>query len=123
MIWVYGSLRSGEYNFKYCMGENPQLIGKGKLKGFGLYSLGSYPFIYPLKDSEVVVEGYEIEEANKIRIDNMESGAGYHVEEVTIILETGEKEKVEVYVADELYNNRGRVVSGDWVKRDEEGFN
>jgi gamma-glutamylcyclotransferase (GGCT)/AIG2-like uncharacterized protein YtfP len=77
-LFVYGSLRMGEYNHRLL--TNARLIGKRTIGGFKMYSLGSYPFVTETgnEDDKIVGEVYEIDEDEYLRIRNMELGARYY---------------------------------------------
>ena len=112
--FVYGSLREGCHNYR--------LLNKAKrvgdiwlLQGYDLYSLGSYPAIFPSErnGAEVTGEVYELTDLQTIQyIDRMELGAGY--EKKTTIVYAGQKPlAVTVFV----YLNQPHsemVEHGDW---------
>ena len=116
-IWVYGSLRKGEFN-NYLL-KNSEYIGKGIVEGFKMYSLGSYPFVYQTnnKDDTIVVEGYKTDIETYNLIERMERLAGYTKVDVVISADT---EIIgEIYKIDNLIRYYDKVVSGDWVAEKE----
>lgn len=111
-ILVYGSLRKGEYNyesFKRRHGDGFNYLGTTKVKGFNLYSLGSYPGITESEDpeKELVVDIMECDDDCYNSIYRMEIGAGYRTQEVIV-----DGEPMNIY----LYLGRPTrlVESGDW---------
>lgn len=114
IIFVYGSLRKGEYN-NYLLNRSTQ-IARGLIRGFKLYSLGSYPFIFRTYDDKdtVVVEGYEADIKTIRDITLMELYAGYNVINVEIEGDNF-KTRGNVFVMKEMRNHYGEVESGDWV--------
>lgn len=78
LIAVYGSLKKGFFN--HTLLGHSYLVNTGSLKGFKLYSLGSYPCIYPSDDDTdtVLVEIYNV--TNKIldELNRMETSARYY---------------------------------------------
>jgi gamma-glutamylcyclotransferase (GGCT)/AIG2-like uncharacterized protein YtfP len=82
-IFVYGSLKEGEYNFGR-FGETNVLQKNVKINGFLLYSLGPYPCVVKTNNPEdfVIGEIHEVSEGNYNNIARMEFGAGYYSEEL-----------------------------------------
>ena len=117
-IWVYGSLRKGEYN-NYLL-KNSKYIGKGIVKGFKMYSLGSYPFVYQTnnKDDTIVVEGYKIDIEIYDLIEKMEKSSGYTKVDVAILI-NGVETLGKIYKIDDPIRYYDKVVSGDWVAEKE----
>ena len=112
-IYVYGSLRKGEYN-NYLL-KDSEYIGKGIVKGFKMYSLGSYPFVHQTnnKDDIIVVEGYKVDIETYNSINKMERLAGYT--KVNVIISTDMEIIGEIYKIDNPIRYYDKVVSGDWV--------
>ena len=102
--YVYGSLRKGHYNFKSFSGIS--YIKTTKLKGWDLFSLGSYPGIKPGKGT-LVVDLVEMDNATYKQVLKMELGAGYSEIDITI---DGISGKFFPY----NYNLTELVPSGDW---------
>jgi len=113
-ILVYGSLRSGEFNFnrfKEYFPNGIEYIKTTTVKGFDLHSLGSYPGIVKSKDpeKELVVDIMHCDNPCYYAINGMELGAGYKNEDVLI---EGVPHTIYVY-----QGNPNRLVeSGDWSK-------
>lgn len=115
-VLVYGSLRKGEYNFHSFNSEfDIDYIKTGKIKGYELHSLGSYPGIIPTdnKDYELTVDLLYVEPQCKYAFDRMELGAGYRIEKVEF-----EDQMIDIYVHNHTDYIKGRplVESGDWVQ-------
>lgn len=126
LIFVYGSLRTGEYN-------NDLLIRSTKLcdasiRGFDLYSLGVYPAIIPSSDLNHLVYGevFRADPGEFLRIDRMELGAGYKAVQVEALHDTndldehGEASFPLTYVFEDpkWLQDMGELVrGGDWSKR------
>lgn len=96
-IFVYGTLMRGNSNYEmYLSGSG--FIGEALLKDFALYDLGDYPGIVPLLGGSVKGEVFEIDEAAKKSIDELEEeGSLYIVRNVKVRL-NGEALDVLTYV-------------------------
>lgn len=116
IIWVYGSLRYGEYN--YYLIKSFRKFGLGIVRGFKMYSFGSYPFVVQTGNPKdiIVVEGYEVDKENANDINSMEFCAGYSLASVEIEVEEGGVTDGNIYKMDAVYRNCGEVEGGDWVK-------
>ena len=85
-IAVYGSLREGHYNFERFKRFYPELTvveNNVKIKGYDLYSLGSYPGIVR-GNGEIEVDILECSKQCYGQIMYMELGAGYTAKELFI---------------------------------------
>lgn len=119
LLFVYGSLRKGMYNH-YLLERNSLQIATARIKGFSLYSLGSYPAIQECDDEDSFVCG-EIYDVGSLRtyeqIDMMELGARYSRKMVKAVDIAGNEYDVLTYVfpkeRDMSFNNK--VMHGDWV--------
>jgi gamma-glutamylcyclotransferase (GGCT)/AIG2-like uncharacterized protein YtfP len=115
---LYGSLRSGLYNYRrFNLQNRSEFLGVTKIRGYALYSLGPYPGIYPSKESFVVAEvrrfsGKEQVEVAK-SIDYMELFGGYHREYVDLEIDN-RKIRGFIYVYDEKPEAE-KIEHGDWV--------
>jgi len=116
----YGSLRTGQYNYKRLVeaAAGMKFEGERVLTGYKMFSFGSFPFVVPSDNPEdtIVIELFDIPDEMAARyIHNMEVGAGYGVEEVLI---DGEVYWLYIYTGMRDYEKSGytRVSDGDWVK-------
>jgi len=124
LFFIYGSLRKGCYNHSMIEGKSV-FKGKAKILGYGLYSLGNYPALYPTNNVKDFVFGelYEITVDKMIQdIHNMELGAGYKLVNEKCFVEGSKKEVViSFYQYDNKSNvpfvitKKNKVESGDWV--------
>jgi len=113
-IAVYGSLRKGEYNYDRFQEYYPghiKYIGTEVIKGFDLFSLGSYPGVKKSDNPEqsLVIDVLEVSDSCYSSISAMEHGAGYDSVDVTI---NGEVCTIYEYMG----NKRTPIESGDWSK-------
>lgn len=103
-VYVYGSLRKGHYNFKNFSGIS--YISTTKVKGWDLFSLGSYPGVKP-GEGTLVVDLVEMDNKTYKQVLNMELNAGYSEIDIDI---NGVTAKFFPY----NYNLTELVPSGDW---------
>jgi gamma-glutamylcyclotransferase (GGCT)/AIG2-like uncharacterized protein YtfP len=114
-VFVYGSLRPGEYNysrFKEYYNDEINHVKKAEIKGYDLYSLGSYPGIVK-GNNKLIGDILEVSNEVKNALDNMEFGAGYTEEFINI-----DGIECSIYVYEGGVNKNNLVKSGDWVKRE-----
>jgi len=71
LVFVYGTLMTGRANHDYFL-KNASLMGEGRLFGFALYELGSYPGIKPKKKAMVLGELYIVDQRTLERLDRLE---------------------------------------------------
>ena len=69
-IFVYGTLKKGYRNHRLLEGSN--FIGEGRISGYDIYDLGSFPGIIG-GTGEVLGELYEINQETLKRVDRLES--------------------------------------------------
>ena len=115
VIIVYGSLRKGGFNYRpWLESKGAMFLGKGKIKGFSLYDLGSFPAVIK-GDGEVVGELYEVSEEMFDKIDWMEKSAGYKKQEITV---NGIKCALWFFTKKTLsfYKKAKKVEHGDYIK-------
>ncbi len=116
VIITYGSLRKGGSNYEYCLKEKSfKCLWEGKIKGFDLYDLGSYPVVIK-GNGEVVVEVFEVSEDLFNRIERMEKSAGYKQKEIV-----ANKIKGTIWFFDDerlkrYHTNAKKIEHGDYIK-------
>lgn len=111
-VAVYGSLREGLHNHRVLGGS--ECLGTDKLKGFSMFSLGSFPFITPEEEEspEIAVEVYEVNESVFASLDRLEGYPSfYDRKEVDTI-----HGKCWIYFIEETDERRkdSKIESGDW---------
>lgn len=117
-VFVYGSLRAGEYNHRGDFASSAKLVAEGVIRGATLVSLGVYPAIISSDDQtlEVIGEVYDLPEKTFKWIEAMELGAGYRRDPVKVL--TG-KDVVEAdayfFANPARLDGQPRVEGGDWV--------
>lgn len=116
-VLVYGSLRNNEYNFNSFQRrygeEGVKYLETGVIKGFELYSFGSFPGILYTgnEEDELTVDLLEVSEEAKQGMDWMELGAGYKIRQVEF---NGELVDIYEYGSDTIRGNYEQVKHGDW---------
>ena len=86
------------------------------IPGFGMYSLGGYPFVKRSQDPESQVVAdicYFNNDRSRINVDMMERGAGYHIEEIE---HDGKTLRIYLYPENYEVEREERVEDGDWVE-------
>lgn len=113
VIFVYGSLRKGQYNH---WGELAHL-GTTTMKGYKMCSLGGYPYVLPsLEEDEITVDILEVVDKDTLTsIHNMELGAGYTAFETSVTYEGTNYDGL-IYVHKYHKGQHEQVVGGDWCK-------
>lgn len=109
---VYGSLRLNQYNYKYFKNkykDDFKYLYTTTIKGYKLFSLGSYPGIKECKNSELTVDILEVSPEAFMRINDMEIGAGYELKPII-----SHNEKLGIYLYRQYTNDNMVVPSGDW---------
>lgn len=120
-IFVYGTIRKGDYNHHRSLNGGHEFIGEGILTGYQMYNLGSYPMITPTGNAshEIVGEVYKISDNDANFINRMEMGAGYYPIRVTINMKDGTTRTAIAYAMElgyEYYKKQTLIPSGDWIK-------
>lgn len=96
-IFVYGSLKRGEYN--HCRLAGQEFVGEGAVRDFGLFvSHGRYPYAAALEGARIVGEVYRVDAATGDLLDAFERSDGYYPEPVWVRLRTGQLVVAEIYV-------------------------
>lgn len=110
-VAVYGSLRKGLSNHHVIDGA--EMIGKTKIKGFDMHSLGAFPFITH-GDGEVTVEVYEVPDMDYARgLDALEGYPNFYDRE---LVETEFGEAWVYFIDDEATADHPPVPDGDWYE-------
>ncbi len=107
----YGSLRRGMDNYN-SFKRSLEYISTKRIKGFDLYSLGSYPYAVRSNDhsASIVIELFCIHDVTaRVAIHELEAGAGYVFECIEV-----DGMKVGIYLF-ERPGDDPKVKSGDWV--------
>lgn len=117
-IFVYGSLREGEYNHdRFPLGDK---IADGVIHGACMYDLGYYPCIVQSDDlsNRVWGEVYEPSLESSKAIENMEYGAGYTRESVAVLTTDGNQIRAFAYFfpKNRKFPVNGHIPHGDWVR-------
>lgn len=95
-VFVYGTLMRNRWNHYYLKEQN--FIGTGKLEGYEMYNVRSFPGIVQKPDEYVIGEVYQVTEQVLKRLDQLESeGYMYKRQSERIKLEGSEMEAC-VYV-------------------------
>jgi len=104
----------GEYNYEYFK-EGMKYIETTTVEGYTLFSLGSYPGINEKKGESIVVDIMEVDETTKKRLDSMEIGAGYRIEQFEVFSNELQKNIVcDIYVYNRTVDAPNLI---DWKKR------
>ena len=116
-VAVYGSLRKGLHN--HGLLAQAKSLGTERIKGFNMYSLGSFPFVTTrgtTGESEITIEVYEVTPAEFRRLDMLE---GYPSFYNRILVDTTHGQAWIYYIDnDDSYSTtrNERVQDGDWLK-------
>jgi gamma-glutamylcyclotransferase (GGCT)/AIG2-like uncharacterized protein YtfP len=126
-LFVYGTLRKDSQNSMFhLLAREARFVGYGRLQG-RLFHLGDYPGVVPSNDpnSWVYGEVYALDNPSETlaRLDDYE-GCGlndappYEFERVkeTIVLESGGRDTVWVYVYKGTTADKQEICSGDYFK-------
>ena len=112
-IFVYGTLKRGHYNYKRFGMNQSEYLGNGIVRGYKMYTNGSYPGIIKTNNEEDVISGelFNVSEMLFNTLDMMETCAGYHIALVDI---NGIKD-VHLFVIDgSLIKNWKLIKNGVW---------
>jgi len=98
LVFVYGTLMTGRANHDHFL-KNSMMMGEGRLFGFALYELGSYPGIKPKKKGQVLGELYLVDQKTLERLDRLEgNGALYDRIDVEVLGHPSHTYKAQTYV-------------------------
>lgn len=116
-IAVYGTLRQGYGNNKYCLARS-KFITVGTVQGINMYSNGGFPICARTDDkgATVVVEVFDVVPHDLALCDRLEGHpTWYKREPVTVLAENGEWVEAEMYLQEEDdVDHLNHIVSGDW---------
>lgn len=78
LIFVYGTLKSGQYNCRRFL-EGAKLIGEAKTSAwYTLHNLGPYPALSEVGKNQIPGEIWQVNNETFYALDQMEKGAGYY---------------------------------------------
>lgn len=114
----YGTLRQGEGNYSRLVAraEGATFEGQRTLPGYKMFSFGGFPFVVPSnnQDDTIIVELFDIPDELIARsIHQMEIGAGYGVDEITL---EDQVYWLYIYPSERDYGRFPQVTDGDWVR-------
>ncbi|QDX29075.1 gamma-glutamylcyclotransferase family protein [Dickeya poaceiphila] len=112
-IIVYGSLRRKQGNSHWM--TNAQWLGDHRLDGYQLYDLGHYPAAVA-GEGDIYCEVYRISSSILTELDELKLRGGAYSREL-IATPYG---SAWIYLYQRPVAGLHRIVSGDWVQRQEE---
>lgn len=111
-VFVYGSLRQGGA-LNGVLSES-EFVSQVRTKPeYTLYSLGAFPCICANGKTAVVGEVYEVSEATRYRLDQIEGHPHMYVR-TPIVLEDGTEAEVYLFPYEPRANDV--IEDGDWIK-------
>ncbi len=133
LVFVYGTLKSGNGNHYILEGEGSVFVDTAKVEGYGLTPGGGFPYAIPRKDHIARGEVYAVDDATFARLDGLE-GFPYHYgrDHVDVRLDNAEGVKwvtAWIYVANERTQAQRRNAElvetwnpqrFEWTEEDEE---
>lgn len=93
-VFVYGSLKKGFGNHRFL--SDQEMLGKGYVEGFEMYSLGRFPGIKE-GQGRVVGELYRVDEDTFRALDRLEGHPVMYQRQLNLVT-TDEGDKVEAWV-------------------------
>ena len=111
-IIVYGSLRRKQGNSHWM--TNAQWLGDHQIEGFSLYNLGHYPGVIA-GEGAVYGEVYRIDASTLAELDALRTKGGEYKRQ---LIQTPYG-SAWLYVYQRSVAGRQRILSGDWLRRDE----
>lgn len=119
-VFVYGTLMRGNSNNSFYL-KDSSFVGKGIIKGYALYDLGSYPGIIPLENEYTKGEVFEVDDNMIPRLDQLE-GEGYlykrNLVKVQIDNEVLEEVYVYIWMGSTDINRKVKVENQPWRQND-----
>ena len=97
LIFVYGSLKYGEYN--HARIADQAFVGEGYVRDYALFVAHPYyPYAAPLEGARIWGEVYQVDAWTAGVLDRFEASDGYWPEPVWVRLTTGQRIVAEIYV-------------------------
>lgn len=134
-VFVYGTLRTGQGNWKRLLENNPgaKKVCDDKIHGFIMYHLGGFPAIVPVdlvyeeqhareiqNDCDITGEVFSVDAKTLAGLDGLEgyreNGNGLY-NRMEIITENNHKALV-YYMNQERKHHRGIITNGDWINQE-----
>lgn len=115
-VFVYGTLMKKYWNHYFLEGKI--CIGEGKLKGYEMYHVSSFPGIVESKQNEVLGEVYEIDEETLKRLDRLEAAGIMYIRKEESVIVNGEEIKAFVYVWNESIKGCEKVKEMPWKPKE-----
>lgn len=112
-VFVYGSLNRGQSNHHWL--HRASFVGRARLHGGELYSLGSYPMAILRQGSSGVIHGevFEVDAEGLDQLDILEGCPGYYDRQ---LLSLSDGSEGWVFLGnEELVAGRSQVEFGDWA--------
>ena len=120
LLAVYGTLRTGFGNNKYCL-ANSTSLGLGYVNGIRMHNTGWFPICCETDDitAQVIVEVFETTDIDLAYCDNLEGHPNWYCRQpVEVLTEDGEIVKAEMYLkSPEACGDYSIIWSGDWTKK------
>lgn len=117
LMFVYGSLKKGYWNYYNYGLDKEMFVGNAKLHNAEIYDLGAFPAITPTDNRENVVYGEVYDVLNKETVDRitaMETGAGYTVKEKFVVMDNGELVKCNIFFMQKPREHWKKIDNGTW---------
>ena len=116
LVFVYGTLRSGEARSMSIRFPNSRFVTDAKVSG-RLYDLGAYPGLLS-NDSDSLVTGevYEIDDETLTKLDDFEASSNYLRKQVEISSGDRKRSCWTYEPNPEFYSLQTLIRSGDWVE-------
>lgn len=124
-VFVYGTLRAGGRLHGHMRHEGIEYVGAGRVRGFVMYDVGSFPAVEPTPYTGSMVRGevYEVDEPGLARLDRVEGVPRmYQRCTVTVWQDDGTPTEAFIYSMPPGKAARwgreagGLVLGGDWMR-------
>lgn len=114
-IFVYGTLKSGQYNHERLGLDRVPFIGKAvTIDKYDLYDLGVFPGLCDGNTSNVKGECYSVSQQAFRDIDIMERYAGYKPRKIPVLIDGNRMDAV-AWIYQEGGLGGTLIESGEWV--------